>query len=399
MKRYLDDATDFEIAGAVAGHVFSHGALLAYGPAYYERSRMWKNKGSDTAANRRTLVSPDRLAVNINNIGYEKVVEQEFDLDVAACWDTVIDTDYSIAANRVGKDFYIYACQPAIGSVPLFLLSSATTFPTGYNANSSRKIGQFHCECVSVGAINSHALTGYLAGDILPRSIQDLIHRPRVGFINGVTWGGPTDFDAINYVPVWKAIYLSSGVGVNAASVFNAAVTVSRDWNDFVDDFGCKGCRMLDDYEFQLLCNGIEERVNIKGSSNVPNTGGHISTTDRRMISNIGSEDDSGVFWQWLSTHCWQFTSPVSHTHDVVVSGDPQTATSGVQSVAITPPWITQVLPGGKGSVYIQGAFGDVKLLGGGSWLSSTACGSRGRNANNHRWCASTHIGSRFVAD
>lgn len=43
------------------------GALLAAAPVYYARSRMWKNKGSDTAANRRTLVSPDRLGVNIKD--------------------------------------------------------------------------------------------------------------------------------------------------------------------------------------------------------------------------------------------------------------------------------------------------------------------------------------------
>ena len=307
MKKYLDDSTQFEVAGASAAHLLSHGALLAYGPVYYERSRMWKNKGSDSAANRRTLVSPDRIAININNVGYEKVVEQELDLNVAASWDTITGTNYTTAANRAGVTFCVYACQPVSGSVPIFLLSAASTFPAGYTALTSRKIAIFHCVCLDVGTIAGHSLTGYLTGDILPRSIQDLIHRPKVGFISGVVWGGPTDFDSLNYAPIWKAIYMASGTGASVASVFGAAVSVTRDWNAFVSDFGLIGCRMMRDYEFQVLATGIEEEVNITGSANPTTTGGHISTTSRRMISNIGSEDDAGVWWQWLDEQSYRF--------------------------------------------------------------------------------------------
>ncbi|MCZ7403352.1 MAG: hypothetical protein O8C67_00280 [Candidatus Methanoperedens sp.] len=52
--------------------------------------------------------------------------------------------DYSIPINRAGVDFYIYACMQS-GTVPKILLSSASTFPLGYTANNSRKIGGFHC--------------------------------------------------------------------------------------------------------------------------------------------------------------------------------------------------------------------------------------------------------------
>ena len=37
--------------------------LPARQDAYYSRNRMWKNKGSDTAANRRTLVSPSHMLI------------------------------------------------------------------------------------------------------------------------------------------------------------------------------------------------------------------------------------------------------------------------------------------------------------------------------------------------
>ena len=166
------------------------GALLAAAPVYYERTRMWKNKGSDSAANRRTLVSPDQLGVNIDGQGYFLPAAVEFDLNVAASWDTQTPTDYAVAANRAGKDFYIYACVPVSGYTPVLILGAATTYPAGYTADNSRKIGGFHCECANVGTISGHPLTGYLAGDIIPRSIQDLKHRPYGRFLPGFAWGG-----------------------------------------------------------------------------------------------------------------------------------------------------------------------------------------------------------------
>lgn len=309
-------------------------SALASLPAHYERSRMWKNKGSDSAANRRTLVSPDFLTVNINNVGYVKRIEQELDLDVVDTWDTIVGTDYSIAANRAGKDFFVYACQPVSGSEPIFLVSAATTYPAGYSALTSRKIAQFHCECLNVGTISGHSLTGYLTGDILPRSIQDLKHRPNNNreFKNGFVWSGVTDFDTINYAPVWKAIYMASGTGINMASVFGAVAKVSYNWNQFVNDFGLIGCRMMTDEEFQVLCTGIEEEVNVAGSVSPTTTGGHVSTTGRRMISNIGSEDDAGVWWQWLSTQSYRVdfdgsvvaaSQTANVIHDAAPGGNP----------------------------------------------------------------------------
>ena len=493
------------------------GALLAAAPVYYARSRMWKNKGSDTAANRRTLVSPDRLGVNINDTGYFLTVAQELDLDATASWD---DPQYATAANRAGKDFYIYACQPVSGSTPIILLSAASTFPSGYNANTSRKVGQFHCECVAVGTITGHALTGYLAGDILPRSIQDLIHRPKSGFISGMVWGGITDFDTLNYAPIWKAIYMASGTGANVASIFGAATSTTRDWNAFVSDFGLIGCRMMRDYEFQVLATGVEEEVNITGSVNPTTAGGHISTTGRRMISNIGSEDDAGVWWQWLDEQSYRFdpdgsVSAASKTitayhvaspggnpiyakflatgepylccnmatyavdkwitfgtdYKILIKHDADAATGssqiyldedatqpgriltslargkscfvpsnnpafalqltynaapatpgvalyfddGAERLEFTSPtaangtidlgllggpaWAYYNLPGTVGSLYKQGAYGDVKLLGGGCWNSAANAGSRARYAYYYRWITSSYVGGRFVAE
>jgi hypothetical protein len=121
--------------------------LPARQDTYYFRNRAFTNKGRDTAVNRRTLVSPSHLLINIGGpgYGYELLAAVEIDLDAAASWDTQTPTDYTVPVNRAGKDFYIYACQPVSGTVPVILISEASTYPSGYIANNSRKIGGFHC--------------------------------------------------------------------------------------------------------------------------------------------------------------------------------------------------------------------------------------------------------------
>ena len=44
--------------------------LPARQDGYYSRNRMWKNKGNDSAANRRTLVSPSHLLVNVGGAAF-----------------------------------------------------------------------------------------------------------------------------------------------------------------------------------------------------------------------------------------------------------------------------------------------------------------------------------------
>ena len=346
---------------------------------YYERNPSrgpaWDNKGSSLAADRRTLKSPLQMAVTIGTDTYFMTASIEKDLDLAASWDTTAGTDYTVAANRAGKDFYIYACQPTSGLAPTILVSAATTFPAGYDANNSRKIGGFHCECADVGAISGHALSGYLAGDILPRSIWDLKHCS-AGPQAGMVWAGKTDFDSLNYAPIWVAIYLASGTGTSTASVNGGTISDNRNWMDFVDDFAAIGCRMLEDDEFQAIASGSNEETNINRSTDPGTTGGHVDSNGRRMISNIGCEDCCGVLWQWLRTQSYKPPA--------------------------TPGWGWYDLPGSRGSLYnYGGAAGgaDTKLLAGGSWVDAAACGSRARSAYYSRWDANAVVGGRFVAE
>ena len=374
----LAEDANFKYAAILQAEVpVEHSAIFS--PVHYERSRMWKNGGVASAALRRSLVTPDYLAVVIDGVFYYIQVEQTIDLNAPASWDIQTPTDYAVAANRAGKDFYVYACRPSSGNSPVFLLSAATTYPAGYTALTSRKIVLIHCECVDVGTISEQSLTGYLAGDILPRGIQDLLHRPYGRFLPGFAWGGPTDFDSLNYVPLWASIYHLSGTGANVASIFGAAASTSRNFYDFASDLKNIGARMLTDCEFAQLHTGSPEETNIFDSANPFTVGGHVDTGSRRIVSNIGLEDMSGVWWTWLQNQ--------------------QSAIAGVDySAAIAYSY--EDIPTGVGSHYGQGTYpAQNAVFAGGDYGNGLACGSRARAADRRRADASVSIGCRAVAE
>lgn len=314
-------------------------------------------KGYSVAADRAVLVWP-RVRVVDRDTGIAHVIPATaLNINSPLVWD---DGQYATAANRAGRNFCLYLLSDGT-----LLLSANSIAPIGHTTVNSLKIGGFHCMCVSVGTISGHRLTGFVAGDILPDSVWDLMHRPSCA-PSGMVYSQEAD--------IWVDIYLQSGTGANTASVYGATITNERDWMDFVDDLAAVGKRLLSDPEFQVIASGSNEKTSIAGSADPITTGGHIDTAGRRMISNIGCEDCCGALWQW--------------------TGEQSYATN---SATFTFSWFE--LPGGKGSIYKQGGtFGDVKLLAGGSWLNGTNCGSRSRSASDYRWATSAYIGARGCA-
>lgn len=261
-----------------------------------------------------------------------------------------------------GKQYYVYACNN--NRTLVFMISLNATYPSGFTANTSRKIGGFHTLCVNVGTISGHTLTGYLASDILPASIWDLKHRPICE---------PSGMVFDEGISKWVDIYLASSTGGTTASVYNATITDARDWMDFVDDGHAVRKRLLSDDEFQSIAAGSNEETNILGSADPVTTGGHSDTGAQRMISNIGCEDCAGVMYQWLRDQ------------------------SAMYDNAVVAGWYN--LAGAKGSLYRPVDTNDVKLRAGGYWGVGTSCGSRCRHANSYRWYPTSTVGARFLAE
>jgi hypothetical protein len=119
-----------------------------------------------------------------------------------------------------------------------------------------------------------------------------------------------------------------------------------------------------------------------------------------RIISNWGLEDCCGALWQWLRDQSYRFDAAAAHTHiENTAAAYAQNATTGAASADVAPAWGWQAVTGGKGSLLLQGTYGDVKLLAGGYWAYGAACGSRCRNADRCRWAAGSAVGGRALSD
>ena len=296
------------------------------------------------------------VTVKGSNLIPMRIGDNWFLIDTDTDVSTATDMDTGAISN--GADYFVYACDN-VGSL-VFKISLASTFPAGFAAATSRKIGGFHTLCTNVGVIASHTLTGYTANSVLPQSVWDLKHRPICEPI-GMVWSDEAQ--------VWVDIYLASGTGVSTTSVNGGTISDTRDWMNFVDDFGAVKKQLLNDPEFQLIAAGSNEETNITGSADPITTGGHVDTAVRRMISNIGCEDCCGVLSQWLRDQ------------------------SAMYAGAVVVGWYD--LPGAKGSLYRPVDTNDVKLLAGGDWADAAVCGSRCRFAHYFRWGALALIGGR----
>lgn len=349
----------FEYTGATLGWATLISVAASGGTYPGQFDRLTRITGGASGARTTLVITPVGETMNINVAGNLRIVPANTSLDVntAANW---IATTYATAANREGKDFKIYAIENGGASAPTIQCDLAATAAPA----NSRLIGGFHCLCVAVGTISGHILTDYVAGDILPASVWDLKWCPRRR-PDGTYHGGMVYSAAAN---IWVDIYLVSGTGSSTASVNGGTISDTRNWMDFVDDVGAVGKRLLRDREFQLAAAGCNEGTNITGSADPVTTGGHTDTAGRRMLSNIGCEDMAGAIWQWLDEQSYRYDAAT---------------------------WSWKDVTGGKGKLYTQDSYGDVKLLAGGVWGDGVGCGSRGRYAAFYRWAADTGVGGR----
>lgn len=283
--------------------------------------------------------------------------------------DTTVSLSGISVADRTAKDVYIYACEPAEGVVPDFVLSLNSTVPDGYNADNSRKIGGFHCLCADVGTIDGHPLSGYVAGDILPASIWDLIHRPK-SQSEGMVY--------VEDVDIWVDIYLASYDGTQLCSVFggecaDGTSTVKFHGEKFNAEFAKIKKFNIPRDKFVIAAWGSNNRTAITGAKDHGTTGGHVDTANRRMISNYGIEDMCGFMWQWNE---W--------------TGGGGTSGWGTNSV-----YNSSVDPESYGEDY--GTL--YRLRAGGSWHASSYCGPRSVSLNDVSASVNADNGGRGASE
>ena len=261
----------------ISGNLSNCTGLPTASTTFLEQSALFT--GSVTS-----LVVPQVIVV-VNAVQVT-IAASTISINTAGNWD---DSQYATAANRSGKDFYVYALS--IGGI---ILSNNATFPAGYSALTSRKIGGFHTLCVSVGTIAGHTLTGYVLGDILPTTVWDRFNRSSArqeGTFHSASG-------------MWVDIYLPSVSGttlvsVKGGTIADGASTPAFHTYKFEQWFGRQGMKSISQSEFVTASMGANQSTNIVGSVDPVTTTGHSDTAGRRMISNEGMEDACGVLWQW----------------------------------------------------------------------------------------------------
>lgn len=283
-----------------------------------------------------------------------------------------------------GKDVYVYAVVNT-GDTLNFVLSLNGSVPDGYTADNSRKIGGFHGECVAVGTISGHPLSGYNAGDILPASVWDLFHRPKAS---------PEGMVYDEGLGLWVDIYLASWSGSKLQSVFGAQTadgTSTKPFHGelFAEEFGKIRKRLPMRDEFMCFAVGSNNNTNIAGSADAGTAGGHKDTANRRMISNIGVEDCCGFLWQW-TRDMFEYvpgSAAANNQYGYYLNNySPQTNWNYNSSV--------------DGAANKGASWGFLRRARvGGSWVHSTSCGPRCVDCASASSHAHPAIGARGVSE
>lgn len=294
-------------------------AIVGYTPRWYTREDLFE-------PHKTTIVIPAATEINVGGNGY--IVSQDTTLDLS---------DIGTAADRAGKDIYIYACQPVdnVNNLdPTLVLSLDPTAPAGYTEHTSRKIGGFHCLCADAGTINGHSLSGYAAGDILPASVWDLLHLPKSdpeGMVYSKEYGQWVDI----YLPSWDSTNEKLVSKYNGVICDGSSSPMKFNGEKFVEYFGKVTKHLLPRSAFIVVMKGTPEQVSIQGAADPNTTGGHVASNGQRILSNDGIEDCTGVLWQWgedtyeyapgttwssgnfyLSGYSWQAKSVYNATYD-----------------------------------------------------------------------------------
>ncbi|MFA4845067.1 MAG: hypothetical protein WC654_00725 [Patescibacteria group bacterium] len=336
---------------AVQQYVDLNALLIAALPSnYYAASGLVVRKAFSVAADRYTVQTPTDGAILVNRALLTWSSLTNISLATAGNWDTVAPTDYTVAATRAGKDFYLYACSPVSGTTPVWKLSASSTYPSGYTADNSRKVGAFHCLCVAVnhtGTLTAWAAdTVIAAGETRKATVWDgFIYRCSAragdfkthatdepvwagidvgetivddqitwtkelhaleGYVAGdilpqsvsdhtLSWpiAGPEGMIKLPTRDRWIDIYPPSGTGASIASVYAGSISASRSPQLFLNDFLSVDKEMAPIDDFIIAVQGSTYAA-IAGGGYPATAGGHADAYGRRMVSNVGVEDGTG---------------------------------------------------------------------------------------------------------
>lgn len=389
VKDYVDDAS-------VAWLALFHD-VKSPGKNYLEK------KNSFSYIENKLIIKKDTVISLLNDEWKIFTVRQDIDLS---------ESDLDEGSFQVGTDYYVYLCDN--GGDGIFLISANATYPAGYNASSSRKIGGFHFghvrkvssdglwvpidgSGVKFGSGNPNWKDNVSIG-IVPNSVWDLKNRPLCSPEGMVKVGR-----------IWVDIYLSSAAEAIALESGTAGLHIaSGRLQSKYGQIPVSGTEGLNWYSFQELASRIGKRLLTYGewiqaaygspqgldgtdtygwtktsNSGRTRTGCQVNVSTGAYdpyggikpaaISAYNCVDCVGDVWEWLDE--------LSNRHD-------------------STSWAWQnVLGTGKGQACLPNSCGTVAYMAGAHWDIGVHAGARTVHVSHYPWLVGSHIGSRLACD
>lgn len=320
------------------------------------------------------------------------------------------------SAFTVGKDYYIFLCDAGEGNDEVYKISLNSTYPAGYGAANSRKIGGFHygkCRKVNAalapvnasGVVRGTSWESSVFDGIVPRSVWTLAHRPKCSPEGMVYMSNGT----------WVDIYLSSDDGAGGlASAYNATPltgTEGLNWYDFVERALVVGKRLLSYEEFCMMAYGSPgglDSSNENAWTATTNTGRQKTGYVANAVSSIGCRDAVGNVWEWLN----ELITRASHdkiggsgtfgSTDGARGGKAYTSGNGHYSTTADGVWAWDTFspfPNGYGNIYEYNDYSLAALRGGGGWIDGAQCGPRAVTLTLYPWHVDVCSGARCACD
>lgn len=302
------------------------------------------------------------------------------------------------AAFAVGSDYYVYICDSRQDAQDeQYIISLNSTYPSGWNASYSRKIGGFHygrCRKIndnmqpvnSSGAIFGTGWESAVSNGILPRSVWTLGHRPKCSPEGMVYLGGGT----------WVDIYLNSDDGAQGLkSEYNCAPmtgTEGMNWYTFTERLMKSGKRMPDYSEFCAYAFGSPQGLdgaNTNAWTATTNTGRGTTGSVVNAVSAVGCVDAVGRVWEWLNdliTRAEHATNAEYHP----------TAAWGWDKKS---PLRDNATKYDVGNIYQYYAYSLAALIAGGRWNNGVRAGARAVGCSDYPWNVNTSFGVRGACD
>ena len=302
------------------------------------------------------------------------------------------------AAFEVGKDYYVYLCDTQNDDTDeLYYISKNATYPQGWNATNSRKIGGFHygkCRKVDsnqqpVNAAGVRFGSGWESNvydGIVPKSVWTLGHRPKCAPEGMVYLGGGT----------WVDIYLNSDDGEYGLSSEYGATpmtgTEGMSWYTFVERLQKSGKRMPNYAEFCAYAFGSPaglDNSNDNAWSATSNTGRKTTGYVARAVSAVGVRDAVGNVWEWLD--------------ELITRAEHATNTTYHASQAwgwdLTSPLKTPADGYDVGNIYQYYYASLAALVAGGDWHGGAQDGARAVLCGAFPWFVVAYSGVRGACD